>query len=190
MGCMESGALSVLCRTQVPSSSNSTIPYFPDPRPALISTIQTHVPTCPPCRTTCTLAAMLYTNATPGYYAPPVSVAVGMIQATLSGIIAAAGGRDAFAVKYRRTLNWQAPQALDPSGSAAPAPSSGSSGLSPRAVTAVAVAVPCGVVLVGAVVLMAVWSGRSRGRKALVNAPPGAGPLTTLLVSDIQSSTK
>ncbi len=133
---------------------------------------------------------MLYTNATPGYYAPPVSVAVNMIQATLSGIIAAAGGRDAFAVKYRRTLNWQAPQALDPSSSSAPAAASSSSRLSPRAVTAVAVAVPCGVVLVGAVVLMAVWSGRSRRRKATVNAAPGAGPLTTLLVSDIQSSTK
>jgi hypothetical protein len=125
---------------------------------------------------------------------PPLSLAVGRIALTVAGVMAERGGPVAYAPAYRRTLNWQPPLAPQPPPAAAPAGNTALDTSSTTVTVAVAVAVPCGVVLLVAVGV-AVWAKRRlqrRSRKGgLADAvkPPGAGPDTTLLVTDIQSST-
>ncbi|KAG2438812.1 hypothetical protein HXX76_005353 [Chlamydomonas incerta] len=142
-----------------------------------------------------TTAAAIWTSVVTNASAPflpPLSLAVGRIALTVAGVMAERGGPEAFAPAYRKTLSWQ-PPATQPPPAAAPAvntePESGSNTVT----VAVAVAVPCGIALLAAVGI-AVWAKRrlrhgSRGSIADAVKPPGAGPDTTLLVTDIQSST-
>eukprot|EP00198_Chlamydomonas_reinhardtii_P003654 XP_001692990.1 predicted protein [Chlamydomonas reinhardtii] len=54
----------------------------------------------------CTAAAVVYTNATPGYVAPPLPVVLGMIGAAVDAVVEEQGGAAVFGPLYRSLLNW------------------------------------------------------------------------------------
>ncbi|KAG2438813.1 hypothetical protein HXX76_005354 [Chlamydomonas incerta] len=152
----------------------------------------------------CTAAAVMYTNATPGYVAPPLHVVLGVIGSAVDAVVKEQGGAAVFGPVYRFLLNWGRSQ-YSSDGSVAPGDDEGSGraaggggqggGLSSEGRLVLAIAVPCAVGLIAVATVAALWRWNRRRAAALrrgrgvVVAPPGAGPDTTLLVTDIQSST-
>ncbi|GFR43827.1 hypothetical protein Agub_g4947, partial [Astrephomene gubernaculifera] len=145
--------------------------------------------------TACTLALLLYTNATTGYRTPPVSIPMSMISNTLAAVIAEEGGPVAFLEEYRKDLSWvPPPPPLAPSPPPLPPYriDDGSDKLRRRRTLAAGVTCSVAVlVAAAAAAAVAVRRQRRRRRREREEAPsaPQAGPETTLLVTDIQSST-
>ncbi|KAG2453332.1 hypothetical protein HYH02_001556 [Chlamydomonas schloesseri] len=155
-----------------------------------------------------TAATVIYTNSTPGYVAPPLPVVLGMIGSAADAVVREQGGAAVFGPLYRHLLNWgRAHYSGDGSGrstgdeeggDASGSPGGGGgggSGLSSEGRLVLAIALPCGVGLLAVAAAAVLWgwnrrreAARRRGRGTVVPAP-GAGPDTTLLVTDIQSST-
>ncbi|GFR43826.1 hypothetical protein Agub_g4946 [Astrephomene gubernaculifera] len=141
--------------------------------------------------TASTLALLLYTNATTGYRTPPVSIPMSMISNTLAAVIAEEGGPVAFLDSYRRTLN-RVPLPSAPSAPSSPPPLNGDGGGGAVQRRVIAIGVTCSAVVFGGAVAAAavvVWRWRRRNKEREVSEAPQAGPDTTLLVTDIQSST-
>ncbi|KXZ51342.1 hypothetical protein GPECTOR_13g830 [Gonium pectorale] len=146
----------------------------------------------------CAIAGVLYTNTTPGFQPPPAFVPASIVARTVAGVVLEQGGPEAFARAYRLTLNWAPPPSPPPAGATAAA--GGGSGAAAAAQAAASrhnnarltsiVAVSCTVGLLAAVAVAATVI-RRRRRRAWHKAveAPGVGPDTTLLVTDIQSST-
>ncbi|GLI65244.1 hypothetical protein VaNZ11_008730 [Volvox africanus] len=147
------------------------------------------------------MASIMYTNASIAD-PPPVSTVVARVVRTMNAVVEQQGGLKAFAPIYRQTLNFVPPE---PSSPLAPGGRSGGgsgggggsreagevpSGLSHAAIVAIAVAVPCAFTVLMAVAVWAFLARRSwHNRRRGFAAAPGGGPDTTLLVTDIQSST-
>ena len=156
--------------------------------------------TLAPYRARCTAAAVVYTNATPGYVAPPLPVVLGMIGAAVDAVVEEQGGAAVFGPLYRSLLNWGRSQystgdgdertgdAEGGSGGAAGGGGKGS-GLSSEGRLVLAIAMPCGVGLLAVATAAVLWRRNRRRAAALrrgrgvVVAPPGAGPATSLLVT-------
>ncbi|GIL56696.1 hypothetical protein Vafri_11999 [Volvox africanus] len=147
------------------------------------------------------MAAVIYANASIAN-PPPVATVITRVATTMNAVVEQQGGLNAFAPIYRQTLNFvpPAPPQSPAFGGSSGGGSGGDggsrevvevpSGLSHAAIVAIAVAVPCAFTVLLAVAVWAFWARRSwhNRRKGFATAP-GPGPDTTLLVTDIQSST-
>ena len=82
------------------------------------------------------------------------------------------------------------PPPTEPVGGIAPAPATGQGGSNQQVLVAVLVSVLAGVILLAVLAFLAVWAlkrSSTRGPGPLL--PPGEGPLSTLLVTDVERST-
>ncbi|KAG2443267.1 hypothetical protein HYH02_009340 [Chlamydomonas schloesseri] len=113
-------------------------------------------------------------------------------EAVQLAVVAAESSRDAFAAQYRRSIHWTAAHATAPAPPPAAMVAEGGGG--GTSWTALAAALPCAVALVVLVMIggLAVirWKRRQHAaRHAVLGAPPGEGPQTTICVTDIADST-
>ncbi|PNH12300.1 hypothetical protein TSOC_000775 [Tetrabaena socialis] len=131
-------------------------------------------------------SALLYNNVSLN---ADVGEVMARMEAVLNAIVAAEGGKEAFARMYRRSINWS-PSASSVS-SPPPPPPEGKVDAGRGRLLGLAVAIPCGaavVLVLGLLVLLRVVL-RRRQRGGSSAAAPGVGSSTTLCITDIQDST-